>query len=51
MSDRLSRGLDRAGDNSTADKECREAEKSPHASARPFRWETTVSVALSRALS
>lgn len=51
MSDRLSRGPDRAGDNSTADSECREAEKSPQASARPFRCETTVSVALRSALS
>ena len=51
MSERLSSGLDKAGDNSTADKECKEAEKSPHASASPFRWVTTESVALRRALS
>jgi hypothetical protein len=51
MSDRLSSGVDSEGDSSTADSECNEAEKSPQASASPFRCITTVSVAFSRALS
>jgi hypothetical protein len=51
ISDRLSNGVDREDDSSTAESECSEAEKSPQASASPFRCMTTVSVALSRALS
>jgi hypothetical protein len=51
ISERLSRGPEREGESSTAESECNEAEKSPHASARPLRCITTVSVALRSALS
>lgn len=50
-SERPSRGPERDGESSTAERACRELEKSPAASAMPLRCMTTVSIALRRALS